>query len=82
MPRPHQEHAGDEVDAGTDADRDDRLAESDQDDQPVPLGEVLRRNAPAAADADHRRPEVVDRESDHPHCDARVTLDESGRDEQ
>ena len=38
-----------QLEAGPDADGDDRLAERDQDDQPVPLGEVLGRDPPAAA---------------------------------
>jgi hypothetical protein len=48
----------------------------------VSLGEVLRRNPPAAPDADHRRAEEVDRKRDHPHGDARVPLEEAGQHEQ
>jgi hypothetical protein len=60
----------------------DRLAERDQDDQPVPLGEVLRRDAPAAAHADHDRAEVVDRTRHEPHCDAHSPIEEAGNHEQ
>ena len=41
-----------QLEAGADADRDDRLAERDQDDQPVSLGEVLGRDLPPTTDAE------------------------------
>ena len=66
----------------TDADRDDRLAERDQDDQAVSLGEVLRRDPPASSDADHDGPEVVDRQRDDPDGDARIAVEEARDDEE
>jgi hypothetical protein len=45
----------------------------------VPLGEVLWRDAPAAADADHDRAEVVDRKGDDPHRYPLVPLEEAGQ---
>ena len=44
-----QQHSRIQLEAGAEADGDNRLAEGDQDDEPVPLGEVLRRNPPAAS---------------------------------
>ena len=41
------DHAGVDAGLGPDADGDDRLAEGDDDDQPVPLGEVLGVQLPA-----------------------------------
>ena len=71
-----------QLEAGPDADGDDRLAERDQDDQPVPLGEVLGRDSPAAAHADHSWAEVVDRQRDNPHDDAQIALEEAGHHQQ
>jgi hypothetical protein len=65
-----------------DPDGNDRLAERDQDDQPMPVGEVLGSDPPATAHADHDRAEVVDGKCDHPHRDARVALEEASRHEQ
>ena len=76
------DHSGVQLEPGADADRDDRLAEGDQDDQPVPLGEMLRRDPPAAPQTDHEWAEVVDREREHPHGDARVSLEEARDHEQ
>jgi hypothetical protein len=80
--RSRHDHSRCELEPGSDADRNDRLAERDQDDQPVPLGEVLGRHAPAAADADHDRAEVVDRKRDHPERDLGVSVQEAGHHEQ
>ena len=76
------EHTRIELEAGAEADGDDRLAERDQDDQPVPLGKVLGRDPPALPDADHPRAEVVDRERDEPDHDAVGSVEEAGEDEQ
>ena len=46
--RRRHEYSRIQLEAGAEADGDDRLAERDQDDQPVPLGEVLGRDPPAA----------------------------------
>jgi hypothetical protein len=67
-----------QLEAGAEADGDDRLAKRDQNDQPVPFGEVLRRDPPAAPDADHDRAEVVDRKRDEPDSDALAPVEESG----
>ena len=48
----------------------------------MPLGEVLGRDPPAAAHADHERAEVVDRKRDEPDRDALATLEEAGDQEQ
>ncbi len=58
---------------GADADGHDRLSEGDDDDQPMALDEVLRRDAPAAH-AGHQEPQVVDRQRRGPdgHPDAVV----------
>ena len=77
------EDAGIQVEAGAEADGDDRLAEGDENDQPVPLREVLGRDAPALfPHADHDRAEVVDRQRDEPDRDALVPLEEAGDQEQ
>jgi hypothetical protein len=76
------DHTFSQRELGADADSDDRLAERDQDDQPVPLGEVLRRNPPPAPDTDHGRTEVVNRERNRPNDDAPVPLEEAGQHEQ
>ena len=64
----------------TDPDRHDRLAERDDHDQAVPLGEVAGREPPALAAA-HVRAEQVDRERKRPHRDLRPAV-EAGRDEE
>ena len=65
-----------------DAYGDDRLAERDEDDQTVPLGEVLGCDPPASSDADDDRAEVVDRERDDPDDDSRVPVEEARDDEE
>src|SRR6266511_3518619 len=65
-----------QLEAGTDADRNDRLAERDQDDKTVPLREVLGRNPPAAPGAENNGADIVDRKRNHPDRDARVPLEE------
>ena len=67
--RGRHELSGAQLEAGADADCDDRLAERDQDDQPVPFCEVLGRDSPAATHADHDRAEVVDRKCGEPESD-------------
>jgi len=80
--RRRHDHSRIQLEAGADTDGDDRLAERDQNDQPVSLREVLGRDPPAAPDADHDRAEVVDRERDEPDCDALAPLEEAGDHEQ
>ena len=68
-PRRPERGGGDDagVDAcpGADADRDDRLAERDDDDQPVALGEVAWHQLPALR-AEQHRPAHVERERERP----------------
>jgi hypothetical protein len=60
-----------------DADRDDRLPERDDDEEPVPLGEVRRRDAEAGA-ADGESPGGIQREGDGPDRGPEgLVLDES-----
>ncbi len=80
--RCRDEHSRVQVEAGAEADGDDRLTERDQDDQPVSLREVLGRDPPAASHTDHGRAEVVDRQSKEPDGDAFVPVEEAGDDEQ
>ena len=70
-----------ELEPGADSQGDDRLAERDQDDQSVPLGEVLRRDVPAAEVAE-RRSQIPDRERRDPDGDSRVALDERRKDDE
>jgi hypothetical protein len=74
--RRRREHSRIQLEAGAEADGDDRLAERDQNDQPVPLGEMLGRDLPAAPDADQDRAEVVDRKRD-PDRNAFATVEEA-----
>jgi hypothetical protein len=73
-----RDDAGRERNAGgADADRDDRLAEGDDDDEAVAFGEVRRRYAPALAVADQGA-QVVDREGDDPQRGLRTPVEEAG----
>ena len=58
------------------------FAERDEDDEPVPLGEVLGRDPPASSRADDGRAEVVDRQRDEPDRDTRVSLEEAREDDE
>ena len=64
-----------------DADCDDRLADRDDHDQAVPLREVTRRHAPAAAPADEHS-EVVDGKRSRPEHDSGLVLEKAGGDDQ
>ena len=64
-----------------DADRDDRLSEGDDDDQPVTLDEVRRRETPAPPAADERT-EVVDRQGGDPQPDLHRPINEAGDQQQ
>ena len=64
-----------------DADRHDRLAERDDDDQAVPLGEVARGRQPPAGRAAERGADVVDHQRQHPQCGLHPAL-ELRRDQQ
>jgi hypothetical protein len=75
-------HSRIQLEAGADADRDDRLAERDQDDQTVPLGKVVRSDPPAASYTDHDRAKVIDPERDEPDRDALVPFEEACEHEQ
>ena len=77
-----RDHARTELEPGAEPDGDDRLAERDDDNQPVPLGEVLRRDPPAAAGADHDRAEVVDGKRDEPDRNLLAPVEEACDDEQ
>ena len=48
----------------------------------MPLGEVLGRDPPAAANADNDRAEVVDAKRDHPYRDPLVSLEEARQQKQ
>jgi hypothetical protein len=50
--------------------------------EPVPLGEVLGRDPPAASHPDHDRTEVVNAEGNDPHGNALVSVDEPGEHQQ
>src|SRR6266496_1705315 len=78
--RGSNDHTSHELQAGTDADSNDRLAERDQDNQAVTLGEVLRRDPPSFSEAEHRWTQVIDRNCQHPHPDAHIAIDEGGSD--
>ena len=80
--RRRHDHSGVELEPRAEADGDEGLPERDQDDQPVPLGEVLGCDSPALSGADHDRAQVVDGKRDDPDCDAHVPLDEAGDHEQ
>ena len=60
-----RDHAGGEIDPGTDTQRDDRLAERQDDDQAVALGEVPRHQLPPSH-AEQRRAAPVDQDRDPP----------------
>ncbi len=69
----HAEHgdgydAGVERDLGADADRDDRLAQRDDHDRAVALGEVAGHELPAVG-AEQERPARVEHERETPQAD-------------
>ena len=73
-----RDDAGSDRDAAaSDADRDDRLPERDHDDEPVALGEVGRRDAPALPAADEGA-QIADGERNGPERGLRAAVDESG----
>ena len=76
------DHPRVQLEAGANADRDDRLAERDQDDQSVSLGEVLGRDLPPATAADDGRSEIVESEGHDPDRDALVPVEEPGGQDQ
>ena len=78
--RSSNDHAGHELQAGTDADGDDGLAERDQDDQAVTLGEMLRRDSPSFSETEHGWTQVIDRKCQDPHPNAHIAADEGGSD--
>ena len=66
MPSTAADHdAGVDAGLGADADRDDRLAEGDDDDQPVALGEVAGHELPALG-AEDVRPAHVEHQGERP----------------
>ena len=72
---------GIELVAGFESERDDRLAERDDHDQRVPLGEMPGRQAPPAAAADVRA-EQVDDERDRPDRRLEAAVEAGGDEEE
>ena len=70
-----------QVGLGADPDRDDRLAEGDDDDQPVTLGEVAGNELPALG-AEEVGPAHVEGRASDPHARLRRAVEERGADQQ
>ena len=66
---------------GSHAERDHRLTERDDDDQPVALGEVARRDVGASSATDHDA-RVDNNERDHPQRLAPRAIDECGHEDE
>ena len=81
-PHEHSDHRADVVQlvAHADAERDERLAERDDHDEAVPLGEVVRAQLPPLGAGDERCSDV-DRDRDRPEQAARPPGREEGCDE-